>query len=933
MSLQIRRGTDAERLTIIPALAEPIWTTDTEKLYIGDGTTVGGVLASPAQTVAITDDVIFNAITITTTATVNTLKFADGIAITSRAELIGPQGPSGPAGPTGPQGIQGEVGPTGPSGATGSTGPTGPQGDTGSTGPTGPQGPQGDAGMGFTIAKTYASVAALEADTAPTGITAGQFAVIDTGNPDDPDNNRLYLWNGTVYSFVTDLSGATGITGATGPTGPQGDTGPTGPQGDVGPTGPAGPGADQAVDTTSNVVFNSVKTGKVVSAGGYPLDTNGEALIVNANTQTPAMVVSNYTAGILGATVMRSYGQNNPGGTSSTAGTAVLSMEGGRGTPGSPLATQSGNPLAAFGFGGYDGARWTSDINLSPVQFVTLATENWAGNATTSTNSGARWFMRSQPLGVQLNATSRHMDILTSQTAGSANAPPTHLLLLGQADNATTTLTMANGVDTHVGHGATSILSINAKHEIYGVPFEDAAVFTGEISGTTLEVTAVTSGILSVGQRVYGTGITSSTFITSIGTTGGSTGTYTVNNSQTVSSMTMNSGADNTTLNGSNTLTFVSGRKNGAGGRRNSLKNGDTLGRIIFNGQTANGQSGSGGRGAQFRVTALEDFSGSARGSSMTFTTVNEGTTTEANRLLLKSSVNQYTSDEHAFIDNSAGQMLTIANFGTRINSGTLYIGNPEIDGTVRTSNPGDSLTLQANDGSSGGAVVLQDGNDNSVLIVYQGTNIAAFNTSSGVTIYDAYSLPKVAPATNGEYLEGQADGSTAWTDRVNAKTIYENVKNVSGGTLTKGTPVYQVGITGMTITVGAARADDPTKLAVGVLDETLADEAEGRMLVLGEIIGVDTSGFNTGDRIYLGSSFGYTNTPPTGSDFIQFLGIVNRVDATNGSGFITGTLTPDPVKYESDIPYIWTGTNWTSLAAPAGVTMDDVIALSIALG
>jgi hypothetical protein len=57
-------------------------------------------------------------------------------------------------------------------------------------------------------------------------------------------------------------------------------------------------------------------------------------------------------------------------------------------------------------------------------------------------------------------------------------------------------------------------------------------------------------------------------------------------------------------------------------------------------------------------------------------------------------------------------------------------------------------------------------------------------------------------------------------------------------------------------------------------------------------------------------------------------LGVVNRVDASNGSGFITGTLTPDPVKYESGAASIWTGTNWTNLAAlgpsgPSGPTGD----------
>lgn len=50
MALQIRRGTNNERLQITPLLGEPIWTTDTKKLYIGDGSTVGGNLAGGTTT-------------------------------------------------------------------------------------------------------------------------------------------------------------------------------------------------------------------------------------------------------------------------------------------------------------------------------------------------------------------------------------------------------------------------------------------------------------------------------------------------------------------------------------------------------------------------------------------------------------------------------------------------------------------------------------------------------------------------------------------------------------------------------------------------------------------------------------------------------------------------------------------------------------------
>ena len=42
MALQVRRGTNAERLSITPLAGELIYVTDTKQLYVGDGTTVGG---------------------------------------------------------------------------------------------------------------------------------------------------------------------------------------------------------------------------------------------------------------------------------------------------------------------------------------------------------------------------------------------------------------------------------------------------------------------------------------------------------------------------------------------------------------------------------------------------------------------------------------------------------------------------------------------------------------------------------------------------------------------------------------------------------------------------------------------------------------------------------------------------------------------------
>jgi hypothetical protein len=116
-------------------------------------------------------------------------------------------------------GLSGYVGSQGNVGYVGSAGTNGYDGSVGFTGS------RGDTGLGFAIAKSYGNVAALTADTSPTGIVAGQFAIVETGNVEDSENSRLYLWTGSAYNYVTDLSGASGITG------PQGGTGYTGSMG------------------------------------------------------------------------------------------------------------------------------------------------------------------------------------------------------------------------------------------------------------------------------------------------------------------------------------------------------------------------------------------------------------------------------------------------------------------------------------------------------------------------------------------------------------------------------------------------------------------------------------------------------------------------------------------------------------------------------
>lgn len=65
MSLKLRRGTDSERLTITPEQGEVIYVTDTKRVFVGDGTTVGGIAVGLTNANAVFNSVVVNGNTTT----------------------------------------------------------------------------------------------------------------------------------------------------------------------------------------------------------------------------------------------------------------------------------------------------------------------------------------------------------------------------------------------------------------------------------------------------------------------------------------------------------------------------------------------------------------------------------------------------------------------------------------------------------------------------------------------------------------------------------------------------------------------------------------------------------------------------------------------------------------------------------------------------
>lgn len=128
-------------------------------------------------------------------------------------------------------------------------------------------------------------------------------------------------------------------------------------------------------------------------------------------------------------------------------------------------------------------------------------------------------------------------------------------LIVNSVSNANAYSIVVDGTATSSGAGGGS--GITAKYQFHpgisaetkysgwgtgGWGGEVKASFTASISGATMNVTAISSGSISVGDSINGSNVSDNTIVSAFGTGVGGTGTYTVTQSQNVSSTTLTSG-------------------------------------------------------------------------------------------------------------------------------------------------------------------------------------------------------------------------------------------------------------------------------------------------------------------------------------------------------------------------------------------------------
>lgn len=154
------------------------------------------------------------------------------------------------------------------------------------------------------------------------------------------------------------------------------------------------------------------------------------------------------------------------------------------------------------------------------------------------------------------------------------------------------------------------------------------------------------------------------------------------------------------------------------------------------------------------------------------------------------------------------------------------------------------------------------------------------------------------------------AEGRMVWNDDdgtvnlglkggvVNLQVGQEQVargKNTTGAQIDDGACVRISGASGSNPTFGLSDANDPTNAEViGVATEDIANNGNGYATTFGHVRDIDTTGTDqgetwaAGDRLYVSNTAGdLTDTPPTVTERVIFVGIVLRAHATEGVLFV----------------------------------------------
>ena len=135
-------------------------------------------------------------------------------------------------------------------------------------------------------------------------------------------------------------------------------------------------------------------------------------------------------------------------------------------------------------------------------------------------------------------------------------------------------------------------------------------------------------------------------------------------------------------------------------------------------------------------------------------------------------------------------------------------------------------------------------------------------------------------PVNVHEDIQSLAERLEDILSNVGVPFISLEVRNNSGASIAKGTPVY---ITGHSTkpTIAKSRADNLDTLpVVGLTQSAIASGADGVIIVSGIFEDIDTSIYSGGDVLYLGTTGGLTNN----NSGFGALAVALKINSTTGS-------------------------------------------------
>ncbi len=263
-------------------------------------------------------------------------------------------------------------------------------------------------------------------------------------------------------------------------------------------------------------------------------------------------------------------------------------------------------------------------------------------------------------------------------------------------------------------------------------------------------------------------------------------------------------------------------------------------------------------------------------------------------------------------IANTAPDQTVALTAGTGITTSGTY---PNF--TVTNSAPDQTVSL------TGGANVTVTGTYPSFTIAAASDTDTTYTLSSETSGSDAIIRLTGSDATTddvtlaaGSNITITETGDTITLASEGTDQVRIECKNTSGGTLTKGTPVYITGTVGTSNRVEVSAADSAsasTMPATGLLLQDLANNGEGYLVTGGVLKNLTTDPIDgvtpsENDTIYVKSGGGLTTTKPTGTALIQNVGKVGRVNSSSAGSIIVSSIIRS-----NDIPniqqnYFWLG-------------------------